>query len=359
MNSSKLPVVQTGSKPGQVKVKQPGNGVIKNKSDSSQSIRSIFQIGFLLLNLLIGLQFFLWVKFYETAGKSLSVNRPPGVEGWLPIASLMNLKAWILSGELPRIHPAGVFILLAFILVSFLFRKSFCSWLCPVGTISETLWGIGQKIFGRNFLLPKWMDIGLRGIKYLLLGLFVYAIASMSVAAIRQFLDGPYGIVADVKMLNFFRQLSATTAIVVSILIILSLFVKNFWCRYLCPYGAMLGLFSWMSPVRVRRDQKTCTNCGKCARVCPARLPVNRMTNVRSPECLGCYQCVTDCPEDRALEMTIGRKTVFKPSWVAAGILVIFLSIVLGARITGHWHTQLLGEVYFELIPAADKYGHP
>ena len=107
-----------------------------------------------------------------------------------------------------------------------LLSKSFCSWLCPVGTLSETLWGIGNKIFGRNFLLPKWFDVLLRGLKYLLLGLFVYAISSMSVPAIRQFLDGPYGIVADVKMLNFFRQITVTTAVVVGVLIIFSLFVK-------------------------------------------------------------------------------------------------------------------------------------
>ena len=359
MNSARLPIIQTEDQPEMSKNKRPKLVPKRKKKENSQTIRSIFQIAFLLLNLLIGFQFFLWVKFYETGGRSWSVDRPAGVEGWLPIASLMNLKAWILTGELPEIHPAGIFLLVSFILISFFFRKSFCSWLCPVGTISETLWGIGQKLFGRNFLLPKWLDFVLRGLKYLLLGLFVYAISSMSVVAIRQFLDGPYGIVADVKMLNFFRQMTATTAIVVGILVLLSLVVKNFWCRYLCPYGAMLGLFSWISPVRIHRDENSCVSCGKCAKVCPARLPVNLKENIRSPECLGCYLCVADCPVEGALEMTAGRKTVVQPKWVAAGILVIFLGLVLGARISGHWHTQLQDEVYFELVPDADKFSHP
>ena len=81
----------------------------------SVTLRSLFQLGFLLLNVWIGLQFYLWVRYYESGGQSISVTRPPGVEGWLPIASLMNLKAWVVSGSLPEIHPAGVFLLLAFL----------------------------------------------------------------------------------------------------------------------------------------------------------------------------------------------------------------------------------------------------
>ena len=159
--------------------------------------------------------------------------------------------------------------------------------------------------------------------------------------------------------LNFFRQMTLTTAVVVGVLVVLSVLLKNFWCRYLCPYGAMMGLFSWFSPVRIKRDTEFCVDCGKCSSVCPARLPVNRVTNVNSPECLGCYQCVADCPVEGALEMRVGRNTTVKPSWVAAGILVIFWGLVLTARITGNWNTQLSEEVYFELIPEADKFSHP
>jgi len=339
--------------------KRPKSFSRKSKPDSSQAFRSAFQVGFLILNLLIGLQFFLWVKYYETGGQSWSISRPPGVEGWLPIASLMNLKAWLFSGELPRIHPAGMFILLSILLMSFLLRKSFCSWLCPVGTLSETLWNFGRKMFGRNFRLPKGLDIPLRGLKYLLLGLFLYAVGSMSVEAIRQFLDGPYGVVADVKMLNFFRQMTLTTAIVLLMLVFLSLLVKNFWCRYLCPYGALLGLLSWASPLRITRDPDACIACGKCAQSCPSQLPVDQLTKVRSPECLGCYKCVAACRVEGALDMTLGRKRKVGPGWAAAGIAVIFLGLFLAARISGIWHTQLPDEVYFELVPNADRYSHP
>ncbi len=153
--------------------------------EHSQTLRRAFQIAFLLLNVWIGIQFYLFVRYYETGGHSIRVDRPAGVEGWLPIASLMNLKALLLTGRLPAIHPAGTFLLIAFLAASWLFRKSFCGWLCPVGTISEYLWRFGRKLFRRNFRLPRALDIALRSLKYILLGLFLYAVCSMSVTAIR------------------------------------------------------------------------------------------------------------------------------------------------------------------------------
>src|SRR5690349_13334150 len=187
--------------------------------DHSQAIRRGVQVAFLVLNVWLGLQFYTFVRWCETAGQTAQASRPAGVEGWLPIAALMNLKLWIASGEIPSIHPAGMFLLVAFLVISFVFRKAFCSWLCPVGTLSEGLWKLGKKLFRRNFRIPRLFDIPLRGLKYLLLALFLYAVVSMPPVAIRAFLAGPYGVVADVKMLNFFRFIGQTGAIVLVVLV--------------------------------------------------------------------------------------------------------------------------------------------
>jgi polyferredoxin len=337
-----------------------GKKVLKRRrGDSSQNIRSAFQIGFLLLNLWIGLQFYLWVRYYETGGRGFAVNRPPGVEGWLPIASLMNLKAWISGGGLTEIHAAGVFLLIAFLTISFVARKSFCGWLCPIGTISEALWQAAERVFAKTLRPPKWLDWPLRGLKYLLLAFFVHAILLMPVAAIRAFLDGPYGIVADVKMLNFFRQISLVAVIVTLVLILLSMVVRNFWCRYLCPYGALMGLAALPSPVGIRRDPALCVDCGKCTEACPSLLPVARLTTVRSPECTACFACVSACPAAEALELRSGRGRRV-PAWkVGFTIAAIFLGIVGVARLNDRWHTRLPESVYFELVPRANQFPHP
>ena len=270
----------------------------------------------------------------------------------------MNLKLFLATGEVPPVHPAGLFVLVSFLAISWLLRKSFCSWLCPVGTISECLWRLGKQTFGRNFRLPGRLDLVLRGVKYILVGLFLYAIGSMPASAIHSFLDGPYGRIDDVEMLNFFRFLGLIGGVILAILVLASVFVQNFWCRYLCPYGALMGLASLLSPFRIRRDPIVCIDCGKCAKACPSVLPVDRLITIRSAECLGCLECVSACPAVGALEMSGPRRRPV-PAWaVAATIAALFLGITGYARWTHHWRTDLPSSVYLNLIPHASDFTH-
>jgi len=327
--------------------------------DHSQRTRHIVQGIFVALNLFIGLQFYLWVRSFEGASPTFTVSRPAGAEGWLPIAGLMNLKYLLVTGHIPAIHPAAMFLFLAFVLISLLLKKAFCSWLCPVGTLSEFLAHLGRRIFGRNLLLPRWLDIPLRGLKYLLLAFFVFIIGSMSAAALDEFMQTPYGIIADVKMLNFFRHMGFTAVIVVGVLVLLSVVVENVWCRYLCPYGALMGVVSLGSPLRIRRDPSLCIDCTKCAKACPSMLPVDHLITIRSAECTGCLECVAACPAAGALCFS-GLRAKRAPAWVvAAGIAALFVCICGYARLTGHWRTNLPSRTYFELIPHANDFTHP
>jgi polyferredoxin len=334
--------------------------------DYSQLLRRGYQFSFLLMNVWLGGQFYFWVRYYETAGQSPYVARPAGVEGWLPIAGMMNLKYFLLTGHVPGLHPAAMFLLVTFVSIAFLFRKAFCSWLCPVGTLSEYLWKLGRKIFRRNFLPPRWIDISLRGLKYLLLGFFVWAVSSMSAKAIAAFMQSPYGIVADVKMLNFFRFIGETGLIVLGVLVLLSLLIQNFWCRYLCPYGALLGLASVFSPLRIRRNPETCIDCAKCAKACPAALPVDRLVTIKSAECTGCLECVAVCPADGALGMALPQFMTPSPeprpvrTWaIAAGVAILFVGIVGFAKTEGYWKSDIPQAAYKQLVPHANEASHP
>lgn len=332
----------------------------KRPPEPTVFVRRSVQLAFLLLTLWIGVQFYVWVRFYETGGATLYVPRPAGVEGWLPIASLMNLKYWLVMGLIPDVHPAGMFLLLAFAGISVVWRKAFCSWLCPIGTLSEWLWRGGHDLFGRNFQLPRWLDVPLRSLKYILLLLFVWVVLRMSADDVRAFLASPYGLVADVKMLDFFRAASRATIITCSILVILSVLTKNVWCRYLCPYGALMGLASLLSPIRITRDPISCIDCGKCAKACPSLIPVDVLRSVRTPECNGCLTCVSVCPVKDALEMrTVVRRRRVSATLIAAGVTAIFVGVVGLAKTAGHWDGAVPEQIFFELIPNAASYAHP
>ena len=333
--------------------------VRRTAADHSQIIRRALQIAFAVLNTVLGVQFYRWVRFYETAGVTPYVPRPAGVEGYLPIAGLMNMKAYLLTGYVPAIHPAGMFLIACFLTMSLLFRKAFCSWLCPVGTLSEALWKLGRKLLRGNLRLPRWADIPLRGLKYLLLAFFLYAVGTMSAEEIAGFLRSPYGLIADVKMLNFFRFAGTTAVVVIAALAGLSVLIQNFWCRYLCPYGALLGLASLASPLRIRREVEPCIDCGKCAKACPASLKVDQFIQIRSAECTACLECVAVCPAEGALYLSApARRRV--PAWaVAAGIAVLFLGTVGYAKAAGKWDTLLPRHIYMQLVPHADQAAHP
>lgn len=338
--------------------------------------RHTVQLAFALLNIYIGVMFYLWVRFYETGGQSIQVSKPTGVEGWLPIAGLLNLKYTLATGQLPKTHIAAMLLLAAFIVVSLILKKAFCSWLCPVGTLSEALWRFGQKVLGRNILLPRWLDISLRSLKYLLLGFFVYILVITSVETIPAFMSSPYGIISDVKMLNFFRYAGMATIITVSVLLIGSLIVPNLWCRYLCPYGALMGLFSLLSPFKIRRDANACIDCEKCAKVCPSRLPVDQKLQITSAECTACMSCVDICPAKDALQLSIkprkqtaanGDEPGIHKRWAGrklSGALVAWLLVlivggtVIGAKLSGHWETVFPESMYEYFIPRAQSIGH-
>ena len=334
-------------------------GRIGRRADRTYRVRIAVQAAFALTCVLLGVQF---ARFVGAAGAG-SVplpTRPAGVEGFLPISGLMGAVDWIHQGTLNPIHPAATILVLLAIVLAIALRKSFCSWVCPIGFLSELLARFGRWSFGRNFLPWKWVDVPLRGLKYVLMIFFVGSVLVMSPAALDAFLTSPYNRVADVKMGLFFTDMSRVGLTIMGVLIVGSIFVRGTWCRYLCPYGALLGFFSWLSPTRVRRNADACVDCGLCDKACMARLPVSTLGQVTSPECTGCLDCVAVCPRPQALGIHMGRRRV-TPLAYAAAVVGLFLTGYISARVTGSWHSGMRDEEYVERIQNIDSgvYGHP
>jgi polyferredoxin len=270
------------------------------------------------------------------------VARPPGAEGFLPISALISLKYFLLTGIINAVHPSGLFILLAILALSLLLKKAFCSWLCPIGTLSESLWMLGRKLFRRNITLPRWLDYPLRSLKYVILGFFVWSVATMDVPDMAGFIYSPYNKVADIKMYFFFAGIGGVALWTIIVLMLLSIVVKNFWCRFLCPYGALLGGVSMMSPLKITRTRSTCVDCKLCTKACPAGINVHEATRVWSDECTGCLACVEACPVKETLSMRVSARSRPVPGWVF-GLLVtgVFVAVTGLAVVTGHWQNSI------------------
>jgi ferredoxin len=330
------------------------------RADRSFRVRILVQALFAGVTVLLGIQL---ARFYQgaLAGATPLPVRPPGTEAFLPISGIMGVVDWVYQGTLNHIHPAATILVLIALAMAFFLRKSFCSWICPVGFLSELLARFGRWSFGRNFRPWKWVDIPLRSMKYLLMAFFVGAVLTMGADALQAFIMSPYNQVAEVKMGLFFLDLSRTGALILGSLVLASIFIQGAWCRYFCPYGALLGLFSWASPTSITREADACISCGLCDKGCMARLPVSTSESINSPECTGCLDCVAICPVEGALDLRFLDRQRVSPMAFAGMVLVLFLSGYIGARAMGLWENQIEDQEYVERLQniRSGAYLHP
>jgi ferredoxin len=333
---------------------------VGRKWHRSFRLRILVQSAFALTCVALGVQFSRFVGAAKAGAEALP-QRPPGVEGFLPIGGLLGAVDWVYQGTLNTIHPAATVLLLVFGAIALLARKSFCSWICPAGFLSDLLARAGRFFFGRNFRIWRWLDLPLRGIKYMLLGFFLWAIWNMPAEGVRAFIESPYYRLSDVRMGMFFVELGGFGAGVMALVVAGSILWRGFWCRYLCPYGALLGLVSWASPMKIRRDPVSCIDCKLCDKACGSRLPVSRKLAITSPECTGCLDCVAACPVKDALGIGLPARPRLSIPAYAGAILALFFAGYLGARAAGAWHDGISDAEYVERLrdDAIELYAHP
>ena len=327
--------------------KAAGSFVKRLRQPDIQLYRKLIQYLFLATVVLIGIKFTIFVNQLES-GMLPTVTRPPGIEAFLPISSLISLKYWLVTGIFNPIHPSGLIIFLMALVTGVLLKRGFCSWVCPFGLLTEYLNRLHKLIFRKNIKVPVLLDYPLRSLKYLLLAFFLWAIVlNMNAAALDHFIYSPYNMVADIKMLYFFTDITPFAFWVLVALVVLSILLRNFWCRYLCPYGALLGALSFLSILKVHRNADTCTTCQKCTRTCPVDIKVHKTTSVISDECHACLQCVAACPEKDTLYMSAARRSaILKPLAYAVIVCMLFVGGSLIGRLTGNWQTGISNYEY-------------
>ncbi|MEK6201606.1 MAG: 4Fe-4S binding protein [Desulfobulbaceae bacterium] len=322
------------------------------------TLRLISQSLFASFCLVSGLQFYQFYLWATNVSEHATL-RPPAVEAFLPIGALVSLKRFILSGEYDTIHPAGLTIFLAALFLGIFLRKGFCGWICPIGFASNLAERIGKRLH-TLVNIPSWINLPLLSLKYLLLGFFSWLILwKMNLQELTTFHYSSYNMISDAKMLHFFLEPSRLAGSIMLVLVALSFIVKNSWCRYLCPYGALLGLLAIFSPFQIKRDQRLCIDCKKCEAVCPASIQITARLTVRTGECIGCLECLPVCPQTECLQITLPKKVTPPPLLLPSLIISSFLIFWFLAKITGHWQSQVPPETFQHYYQQIQSIGHP
>jgi polyferredoxin len=288
-------------------------------------------------------RFVAWAK-----GTGPEVHRPEAPAGILPIGHFTSFFAWVRGGGWDTLLPAGLVLILMALTVSLLFKRGFCGWICPVGTVWEGFSAVGRRLMGRDFRLPRWLDFVGRGFRYLIAAGFMGILLIVPLAEAVDFRTLPYMWVADIKILRMMGD--PLYVLVVLTVGAVSMFVGPLWCRYLCPLGGLYSAVGVASPCTIERDAETCIHCSKCTKVCHAFVAPENTKRVLAPECDGCMDCVKACPVEGCLEAkAFGRVRIAPWAWPLL-VVGVWLAIYGVAKLTGHWDSTIPSETFKQVI---------
>ena len=272
---------------------------IQKNNPSDISTRTVIQVIFLVGTFLIGLR-------HIMPGES---SKGGAFDVFCPFGAVETFWPFITSGEtLKTTSPLNFAIFLGVIGVSVLAGRAFCGWMCPIGTLQDFLTKLSNRIFGKMkiklagnkvrlpYKISPRNDGWLRSLKYLVLAVILLASTFAIYPPLRE--------ICPARALVGFQL---TTPLLWSVLItfvITSLVNRRFWCKYLCPLGAVLAPFNKIAPLRLVLNQDSCTNCLRCDSACPMDIP-DLTNNLRSAECIECLECQEACSEKDALELRL------------------------------------------------------
>ena len=241
----------------------------------------------------------------------------PSVHAICPLGGLENLWAWMGGRANLQKLFSGTMTLFFFSLVfTLLFGRAFCGQICPFGALQELI----GKFSNRKLTVPEKADRPLRLLKYAVL--VIVTVMAWITTTIWISPYDPYSAFAHIWAGGeLFNEMGIGFAILI-IVLMASIFMDRFFCKYLCPAGALYGIVSKISLTKIKR--KDCSSCGLCSKSCPMSIDVSKVNKVTFPECIVCGQCVTSCPtKGKDLNLTVFGKAV-KPLVFVIIIAAVF-----------------------------------
>ncbi|MBR6514146.1 MAG: 4Fe-4S binding protein [Clostridia bacterium] len=259
----------------------------------------------------------------------------PGAVTACPIGSLQGA---ISSGNKNTLFYIGGILLLYCIL----FGRMICGWVCPFGLIQELLYKIKTPKIKKSAFTRI-----LSYLKYFVLAFFVIIVPIMYLSKDTVFpafckficpagtLEGGIGLLsnpANAHYLEMIGPLFTWKFLLLVSTIVGSVFIFRIFCRFVCPLGALYGLFNRISVFGVKVDTNKCTYCNKCIEHC--KLDIKKIGDA---ECIGCGECIGVCPT-KAINWKCARNKSNTPvsdtknktaKIVTKAVIAVLLSVLL------------------------------
>ncbi len=265
-------------------------------------LRKVVQWGFFALMALIAVNHTL-----VESGNSIPFLSSASLHAVCPFGGVVSIYQFLTVGTfVQKIHEASFALMAIVFVLSILFGPVFCGWVCPLGTIQEFVSGFGRKYLRRRFnhFVPEKLDKVLRYLRYGVLAWVLYMTAVTGQLIFSAY--DPY-----FALFNFWSSEASLIGLgILAVTLILSFFVERPWCKYACPYGAVLGVTNLFRVFSIRRNKATCKADGACSILCPMNIPVDSVTIVRDHQCISCLECTSEavCPVARTVEFSTTGK---------------------------------------------------
>lgn len=274
-----------------------GSRILEDATEGSNDmppikiVRRVFQIFFLGSAVWLALKIFLKVPT-----RTVEYYCPMG--GIVSFYGLFKRQQFICA--LGEMNLGLAFALLGAVLIS---KRSFCSWICPIGGIAEFLSWIRAKIGLRDLrtTVSSTTDSVVSKVKYVVLLMIIVMSYKLGELVFRGF-DPFYIIFTGGKGHGLFPVAS----VLIAFGVLIGLLVYNYsWCRFVCPLAAVMNPISRIGILKIKRDRARCTGCQICEAACPHGIPVHEKEKVINPECTVCFECILNCPVEKALDLSV------------------------------------------------------